>query len=282
MEPQWKDGNNYNQWILIAGTPSSPKSVRTSDKNRNDADYEQNASSKSQSNNTDNKIIKQPKFDNSEHHKMRIDSSEWITNNARKRTLIEMCSGDFDDNSENEELLTMITELMASSEVNENDNEDTIVSPPRKKQKLNTECTKYGHQDQVEVSNHQQESRNRVIKDLSTVKHYIERQHDSYSIVKEMTKIDLSRWEVLNSITECAMGNLGGDNNPLNIYYSGHGETNTGNWCFKDGTVSLRQVLDTIQVVNYFKPETTLVNSQIVSLRTYCSIFFKSILIPFP
>ena len=31
------------------------------------------------------------------------------------------------------------------------------------------------------------------------------------------------------------------------LYYTGHGGTNTGNWCFKDGTVSLDEILETVK-----------------------------------
>ena len=35
------------------------------------------------------------------------------------------------------------------------------------------------------------------------------------------------------------------------IYYAGHGETKTGNWCFKDGTLSLQEILDTAKECNF-------------------------------
>ena len=28
------------------------------------------------------------------------------------------------------------------------------------------------------------------------------------------------------------------------LYFTGHGEANTGNWCFKDGTINLAQILE--------------------------------------
>ena len=37
------------------------------------------------------------------------------------------------------------------------------------------------------------------------------------------------------------------------IYYTGHGEKDTGNWCFSDGVVSLNQVLKTIVVSTWGK-----------------------------
>merc|ERR1712228_746511 len=29
----------------------------------------------------------------------------------------------------------------------------------------------------------------------------------------------------------------------IHIYYTGHGETDTGNWCFSDGVISLKDVM---------------------------------------
>ena len=39
----------------------------------------------------------------------------------------------------------------------------------------------------------------------------------------------------------------------IHIYYTGHGEKHTGNWCFSDGVVSLKNVLDAIKATNYGK-----------------------------
>ena len=33
----------------------------------------------------------------------------------------------------------------------------------------------------------------------------------------------------------------------VHIYYTGHGEKNTGNWCFSDGVINLKQVLNAIK-----------------------------------
>ena len=30
------------------------------------------------------------------------------------------------------------------------------------------------------------------------------------------------------------------------LYYSGHGETATGNWCFSDGTISIQEIFDMV------------------------------------
>merc|ERR1712228_344869 len=36
----------------------------------------------------------------------------------------------------------------------------------------------------------------------------------------------------------------------INIYYTGHGEQGTGNWCFSNGTISLLQILKAVRSVN--------------------------------
>ena len=35
------------------------------------------------------------------------------------------------------------------------------------------------------------------------------------------------------------------------IYYTGHGEKNTGNWCFKDETVSLQEIIQICNDCNF-------------------------------
>ena len=30
------------------------------------------------------------------------------------------------------------------------------------------------------------------------------------------------------------------------LYYTGHGETGTGNWCFSDGTISIQEIFDMV------------------------------------
>jgi len=37
-----------------------------------------------------------------------------------------------------------------------------------------------------------------------------------------------------------------------NLYYSGHGEIGTGNWCFADGTISIQEILDMLPEGTYY------------------------------
>ena len=36
------------------------------------------------------------------------------------------------------------------------------------------------------------------------------------------------------------------------LYYSGHGEIGTGNWCFSDGTISIQEIFDMVPVGGYY------------------------------
>ena len=91
-----------------------------------------------------------------------------------------------------------------------------------------------------------------ISKNLDIIKGNTEQINGSYYIVNEKVVDELSRWQVLNTIRKCAVKKKGGCWSPLNLYYSGYGERGTGNWCFSDGTVSLKEVLDTIQSVNHY------------------------------
>ena len=36
------------------------------------------------------------------------------------------------------------------------------------------------------------------------------------------------------------------------LYYSGHGEIGTGNWCFDDGTISIQEIFDMVPKGCYY------------------------------
>ena len=67
-----------------------------------------------------------------------------------------------------------------------------------------------------------------------------------YNTVQNMR--NLKKSTVLSEITEFAEQKESKE--CIRIYYTGHGESNTGNWCFKDGTVSLIEVIKTVRSVN--------------------------------
>ena len=76
-------------------------------------------------------------------------------------------------------------------------------------------------------NSNQEESRNRVLKDLDIMKKYCEENDGlygcrSYYVVNESVKDDLSRWQILNTIRKCARKHAGGYHNKMNIYYSGY------------------------------------------------------------
>eukprot|EP01084_Bolivina_argentea_P095884 172377_1 len=58
----------------------------------------------------------------------------------------------------------------------------------------------------------------------------------------------LSRYTVLDRIKKTA--NKTESWGCVNIYYTGHGQVDTGNWCFKDGTISLKEVIGAVKSVN--------------------------------
>merc|ERR1712154_168857 len=58
----------------------------------------------------------------------------------------------------------------------------------------------------------------------------------------------LSKHTVLDRIKRCALKVT--ESGTYHIYYTGHGETNTGNWCFADGNVSFDEVINAVKSVN--------------------------------
>ena len=53
----------------------------------------------------------------------------------------------------------------------------------------------------------------------------------------------LQKGTVLERIRQCAQR----PTDKINIYYTGHGQSDTGDWCFADGTLTLKQVIGAIR-----------------------------------
>lgn len=60
-----------------------------------------------------------------------------------------------------------------------------------------------------------------------------------FNIVRSLT---LKKSEAVRAIRELFDECLKDKSKPI-LYYTGHGETGTGNWCFKDGTITLQEIL---------------------------------------
>merc|ERR1712154_154793 len=65
-----------------------------------------------------------------------------------------------------------------------------------------------------------------------------------HNVVRDMKYAKKSM--VIDRITKCARDCKKKGGQQVYIYYTGHGETNTGNWCFSDGSVSLSDVLKAV------------------------------------
>eukprot|EP01084_Bolivina_argentea_P051893 95392_1 len=78
-----------------------------------------------------------------------------------------------------------------------------------------------------------------ITSDLHNMKEYViqKEYHVLENIVYDMKH--LSRETVLDRIKQTAQKSK----NSISIYYTGHGEKDTGNWCFADGVVTLDQVV---------------------------------------
>lgn len=55
----------------------------------------------------------------------------------------------------------------------------------------------------------------------------------------------LRKDKALEHITKCFKTCKDKEIHPM-LYYTGHGETGTGNWCFADGTVSIKEIYDLV------------------------------------
>ena len=56
--------------------------------------------------------------------------------------------------------------------------------------------------------------------------------------------------KVLKSIIETAVSAMENNADTLGIYYTGHGETKTGNWCFSDGVLKFDAIMYALTLVN--------------------------------
>ena len=61
-----------------------------------------------------------------------------------------------------------------------------------------------------------------------------------FNVVRNLT---ITKNEAARHITEFFAFCHRENHKPM-LYYTGHGETSTGNWCFADGTIGIQQVLD--------------------------------------
>ena len=61
----------------------------------------------------------------------------------------------------------------------------------------------------------------------------------------------LTKSEALNKIQRFFQHCLQRDFKPM-LYYTGHGQVGTGNWCFDDGTISIEEIVDLIPVQCYY------------------------------
>eukprot|EP01084_Bolivina_argentea_P169243 293411_1 len=67
-----------------------------------------------------------------------------------------------------------------------------------------------------------------------------------YNVVRNMQNLKCQT--VLDNIKECA-ANIK-QNGVMRIFYTGHGQLDTGNWCFCDGVISLDDVIQSVQSKN--------------------------------
>mmetsp|Transcript_52081 Transcript_52081/g.83019 ORF Transcript_52081/g.83019 Transcript_52081/m.83019 type:complete len:230 (-) Transcript_52081:12-701(-) len=85
-----------------------------------------------------------------------------------------------------------------------------------------------------------------ITADIKNMEEWVNNDSDSclQNVVRDMKQ--LKRATVLARIRECAHECEVEDGEMISIYYTGHGETNTGNWCFEDGVVTLHEVIDAV------------------------------------
>ena len=68
------------------------------------------------------------------------------------------------------------------------------------------------------------------------------------NIVQDLNQTKSSALEHIRGLFEvCKRENL----KPM-LYYTGHGEVGTGNWCFKYGTISIQEILDMVPAGTYY------------------------------
>jgi len=82
--------------------------------------------------------------------------------------------------------------------------------------------------------------------DMNTMAEYYKNNLKTvYNVVRNMK--NLSKYTVLKEIEEYCKWLIKQEVDRGCIYYTGHGGTNTGDWCFKDGTVSLHEVIQILK-----------------------------------
>lgn len=87
-----------------------------------------------------------------------------------------------------------------------------------------------------------------IISDLQNMKKYVEYEDEVWKHCETLHDPESLKCEVvLNTIKTWAMKIK--PEGEIKIYYTGNGETNTGNWCFMDGVISFKQLIDTIRSV---------------------------------
>eukprot|EP01084_Bolivina_argentea_P311487 539167_1 len=87
---------------------------------------------------------------------------------------------------------------------------------------------------------------NGITKDLANMEQWV---HEQKSCVVQNVVRDMkycSKSTVIDRIRKCARECKQKKGDQVVIYYTGHGECGTGNWCFYDGVVTLNQVLNAI------------------------------------
>ena len=93
--------------------------------------------------------------------------------------------------------------------------------------------------------------------DFATVQDMLERDqrfttdHKLYNTLENMRSLECD--DVIREIKKFAQFAHDNDCKSINVYYTGHGESHTGNWCFSDGTMAMKQVLNTIKSTDWEK-----------------------------
>ena len=77
-------------------------------------------------------------------------------------------------------------------------------------------------------------------RDMAYMEDIVKKRPDPYGELFDSLRMmnSLEKGTVLKRISECAQR----PTRCMYIYYTGHGQSDTGNWCFADGEVTLKQV----------------------------------------
>jgi len=81
--------------------------------------------------------------------------------------------------------------------------------------------------------------------DMSNMEEYVKKKPILYGELFDSLRMmnSLKKGTVLERIRKCAER----PTRCIRIYYTGHGQTNTGNWCFADGVVTLKEVIGAVR-----------------------------------